>query len=224
MKVTKHTCEGSKVHEPNVDYTETGNVIPLLSKQRFPDGDRLIRSMTVAQKAVLYLLQHKIPELTVGGSISLVAWGVVNRPIGDIDIVVPELESLDDLEVEYDVDYDFVDSVELVPTVDEGKKMVLQKHKRPEPRPINQITFKIGDVKCCAFLNKGEETKPVMLGDIEFQVAHPKHAVEAKRKYYQHLMKKVKLTEAQEARLKKHLVDILMYEAWEFQQFVKDVE
>jgi hypothetical protein len=144
------------------------------------------------------------------GSISLFEHGIIKRQISDIDIVV---DSLDRLKVTFDKKgcefqewFDYSEPLE-------NPSLTLQR----KGKVTNRISFKIGEVNCCAFFGKKQEFKifEYML-DRKFKVSHPIYAIQAKKKYVTDLFKMDTLDEFQLSRLKKHISDIQsFYEKFE---------
>lgn len=148
-------------------------------------------------------LKVLIPNFHFTGSISLLAYGVVNRPIGDLDIVVSNMDVLHDLE-EVNVDMDFDYDSEL--PMESG---IQHKGKIPNRAHINLYNTDI-----CVFYSKGEQTELFeFFNGRVFKVAHPRYAIAAKIGYVEKLRLKDR-TEAQEARMNKHLKDIEAYSEW----------
>lgn len=169
--------------------------------------------------AVLAVLYQKIQIFRLTGSISLIEWGVCQRPVSDIDLVVGTFDEIwaiaEHFSVEYDFDY--TDEMEHSPLFKSigHEREPLAFALRPMP---NRAHFKINGVKCCVFLGKDQEAKMCRIAGLDFLVSHPRYAVEAKRKYLKDL-KEVEvqkpLTEFQQAKRAKHLDDVLAYENWE---------
>ena len=166
--------------------------------------------------SALAILYQKIPNFRLTGSISLIEWGVCQRPVSDIDIVVGTFDEIQAIADSFPVDYDFdyTDDMEHSPIL----KSV--GHER-EPlifalRPLpNRAHFQIGGVKCCVFLGKGQEAKMCQIAGLDFLVSHPRYAVEAKRKYLKDLEEietQKPLSEFQQAKRAKHLADVSAYD------------
>lgn len=166
--------------------------------------------------AALAILYKKIAIFRLTGSISLIEWGVIERVVSDIDIVVGSWEELEAISKEFSVDFDFDYS-------DEMEHAPLSKSigHNQEPlvfalRPLpNRAHFKIGNVNCCVFLGKYQEAKMCQIAGLDFLVSHPRYAIEAKRRYLKDLEEiesKKPLTEFQQAKRAKHFVDILAYD------------
>lgn len=172
--------------------------------------------MGADKAAALAVLYHKIPIFRLTGSISLIEWGVCQRTVSDLDIVVGSFDEICAISDAFSVDFEFDYS-------DEMQHTPLYKsvgHER-EPlvfalRPLpNRAHFSINGVKCCVFLGKDQEAKMCSIAGLEFLVSHPRYAVEAKRRYLKDLQEiesQKPLTEFQKSKRAKHLADVLAYD------------
>lgn len=166
--------------------------------------------------SALAVLYQKIPIFRLTGSISLIEWGVCQRMVSDLDIVVGSFDEILAISDAFSVDFAFN-------YADEMQHEPLYKsigHER-EPlvfalRPLpNRAHFKIGVVDCCVFLGKDQEAKMCQIAGLDFLVSHPRYAVEAKRKYLKDLEEieaKKPLTGSQQAKRAKHLADVSAYD------------
>ena len=142
-------------------------------------------------------------KFLVTGSISLYLYGVIDREIKDIDIVVPDLVVFAAIIESYGLQ--------------NHKQLDYDEKKKIEDQKINQIRFKVNGLWCCAFESKdGEEHKafPFSVGR-SFNVAHPQGAILAKKRYVSDILKKDLPTHKQNERLKKHVQDIALYNDWQ---------
>jgi hypothetical protein len=164
----------------------------------------------------LFIIYQKIPLFRLTGSISLIEWGICERRISDIDIVVDTFDEIQDISNVFPVEFDF-------DYTDEMEHAALLKSIGHEQEPLtfalrplpNRAYFKIGEVNCCVFLGKGQEVKSCQIGGIDFLVSHPKYAIEAKKRYLkdlEHIESKMPLTEFQKAKRTKHMADVLAYD------------
>lgn len=195
----------------NEDYIVTGDVIKLnipfdVRKLTLPSG-KLGALKAISEKVKFHL----------GGSLSLVAWNVLNRPIGDIDIVVDSELQLDIIESNWETEFDMNYERETAEEVEEVEPYprigLIQLVEVPKPEFV-QARFTVAGYEFCAFLSKDEETKPVLINGTLFDVAHPRYAMEAKEKYVKKLQEKESLTEEQYERLEKHQMDLTAYSNW----------
>lgn len=154
-------------------------------------------------------LKVLIPNFHFTGSLSLLCYGVTKRVIGDLDIVVSNMDVLyrvEDAGEQVDRDFDY--ETEL------PKESNIQlKGKIP-----NRAHIKLYDTDICVFYAKDEEVRmfEFMAGRV-FKVAHPRYAIAAKESYVKGLLSKTR-TEAQEARMNKHQNDINEYQKWLIQR------
>lgn len=166
--------------------------------------------------AALSVLYQKIPIFRLTGSISLIEWGVCQRPVSDIDLVVGSFDEICSISDSFSVDYDF-------DYTDEMEHSPILKSVGHEREPLvfalcplpNRAYFVIDGVKCCVFLGKDQEAKMCQIAGLDFLVSHPRYAVDAKRKYLKDLeeMEAQKpLTEFQQAKRAKHLADVSAYD------------
>ena len=156
---------------------------------------------------VLDRLNIILPNFYVTGSVSLVEYGVVSRPIHDLDICVRNMDLCYRLiDKGYTVDFDF-DYEQPLP-----KDSVVQL----KGKIANRAGVMINGIPVCIFYVKDEEeTKMVefMCGR-RFQIAHPRYAIGAKRGYLLNLNQKPILTAEQKARKDKHQADVDAFEEW----------
>ncbi|MGB1216446.1 MAG: hypothetical protein ACPG5P_01135 [Saprospiraceae bacterium] len=140
-------------------------------------------------------------KFLITGSISLLAYGICKRTIGDIDILVDDLDAFKTLLEKQNF------MTEEGGHYDKGNNFI------PE-----RVGFSIKGVKCCAFRRKPRQRFKSFsfLASRTFNVAHPKGAIEAKKGYVKVLYSEDRLTAAQIARLNKHSADIEAY----YQQFM----
>ena len=139
------------------------------------------------------------------GSISLFEFDIVKREISDIDIVVNSLDRIKRTfdKKEYDLQewFDYSDKMENPKNTDQEKGKV-----------TNRISFKINDVKICAFYSDEQRFKicNYML-DRKFKVSNPRYSIEAKEKYIIDLLQKENLNKFQIKKLEKHSSDIIAF-------------
>lgn len=166
--------------------------------------------------SALAVLYQKIPIFRLTGSVSLIEWGVCERSVSDIDIVVGTFDEIWAISDSFSVDYDF----DYTEDMEHSPIYKSVGHER-EPlvfalRPLpNRAHFKIGVVDCCVFLGKDQEAKMCNIAGLDFLVSHPRYAVDAKRKYLKDLEEievKKPLTEFQQAKRAKHLADVTAYD------------
>jgi hypothetical protein len=173
--------------------------------------------------AILEKIAAACPSFQIGGSISLLEYGVTNtsRPVGDIDIVVSSREEMKQLETvvvskNYDIQYGFCES-------DEFGSKTLGDIATPENCSRARLWMgrkELGLVVevcwVCVFFEQTTDFMTVSApwgGTVKIQ--HPRHAITAKRKYVKFLLdaqKEAELTEFQTQKLKKHTSDIAAYE------------
>lgn len=169
-----------------------------------------IEFLGLAKLNVLAQLKDMIPDFAIGGSISLIEYGVCKRKVQDIDIVVANFDLIlniakQDIRVDYDFDYDS----ELQ---GKGTSAYFEKGKIP-----NQARFEIDGVHICAFYGNEIEYKMCdYMFDKTFKVSHPRYAIEAKKRYLNCLLEREKLEPLNEynlAKRVKHTADIEAFEA-----------
>jgi len=150
-------------------------------------------------------LKVLIPNFHFTGSLSLLCYGVTKRVIGDLDIVVGNMDVLyrvEDAGEQVDRDFDYESELP-------KKSEVQLKGKIP-----NRAHIKLYNTDICVFYAKDEETQMFeFMADRTFKVAHPRYAIAAKEEYVKGLLLKTR-TEAQEARMNKHQNDINEYQKW----------
>lgn len=150
-------------------------------------------------------LKVLIPSFHFTGSLSLLCYGVTKRVIGDLDIVVSNMDVLYKVEdAGEQVDRDFDYETELP-----NESIIQLKGKIP-----NRAHICLYNTDICVFYAKDEETRMFnFIADRTFKVAHPRYAIAAKESYVKGLLLKER-TEAQEARMNKHQEDINKYYDW----------
>lgn len=150
-------------------------------------------------------LKVLIPNFHFTGSLSLLCYGVTKRIIGDLDIVVSNMDVLyrvEDAGEQVDRDFDYESEL--------PKESNIQlKGKIP-----NRAHIRLHNTDICVFYAKDEESKTFeFMANRTFKVAHPRYAIAAKEEYVKGLLLKER-TEAQEARMNKHQNDINEYQKW----------
>lgn len=150
-------------------------------------------------------LKVLIPNFHFTGSLSLLCYGVTKRPMGDLDIIVSNMDVLyrvEDAGEQVDRDFDY--EIELP-----KESEVQLKGKIP-----NRAHIRLYNTDICVFYAKDEETKMFeFMAGRTFKVANPRYAIAAKESYVKQLLAKTR-TEAQEARMNKHQNDINEYQKW----------
>lgn len=150
-------------------------------------------------------LKVLIPNFHFTGSLSLLCYGVTKRVIGDLDIVVSNMDVLyrvEDAGEQVDRDFDY--ETELP-----RESSIQLKGKIP-----NRAHIRLYNTDICVFYAKDEESKMFnFIANRTFKVAHPRYAITAKEMYVKGLLSKNR-TEAQDARMNKHQEDINKYYNW----------
>lgn len=150
-------------------------------------------------------LKVLIPNFHFTGSLSLLCYGVTQRVVGDLDIVVSNMDVLyrvEDAGEQVDRYFDYETELPKCSNIQ-------LKGKIP-----NRAHIKLYNTDVCVFYAKDEEVRmfEFMAGRV-FKVAHPRYAIAAKESYVKNLLSKSR-TEAQEARMNKHKNDINEYQKW----------
>ena len=141
-------------------------------------------------------------KFLVTGSISLYLYGVIDRDIKDIDIVVPDLVVFAAIIESYGLQ--------------SHKQLDYDEKKKIKDQKINQIRFKVGKLWCCAFESSDGKHKVFTFSvGRSFNVAHPQGSILAKKRYVSEILKKDLPTHKQNERLKKHVQDIALYNDWQ---------
>lgn len=154
--------------------------------------EKLIGSSKMAVIKKLYAL---CPNMLLTGSICLNYYGVIDRRINDIDIVVTlaQFKSI----APHVVDF----------TVEAQSQPIDEKDENAQ----DSFRLEIDDCDICVFIAEDNTNfHTTKLGDTVVHICHPKYAIEAKRKYVAKTKGKIFKSEYH----KKHIADIEAYEKW----------
>lgn len=171
---------------------------------------------------VLDKLKTLILDFQVTGSISLLMYGITDRKINDIDIVVPNFDFLSEIEknysVDYTVDYTLNQIKEEIEVGDHTKSVFPFDFVSTRTKNVmmpNKAGFKIDGVKIDAFVGKDLVCKELTsLGGAKFKVTHPYYSIEAKERFihnYINLAEKQPLKSHQKETIMKHMKDMCNY-------------
>lgn len=141
----------------------------------------------------------------IGGSISLLEYGIIDRPIYDIDIVV---DSLDEIKIKFDQKgYEFQEWFDYDDALENQKDTIQERGK-----VTNRVSFVIDGINCCAFYGKNQKYRDVsFVADRAFKISDPKYAIAAKKKYIDDLLNRETYTYEQLDKLEKHASDYAAY-------------
>jgi hypothetical protein len=186
--------------------------------------------MTIEQQTTLIgfeklnaldVLVTLIPNFQLTGSISLLAYGVNERKIEDIDIVVNSFACVEHIGKSYNLSYtfDYTDDIEQVKELHPHKVDGHLKYLVP-----NRAHMVVHGVKVCIFVGKNQECQFFeFMNERKFKISHPIYAIEAKKKYLDDLYKMEKLNHFQYAKMSKHSMDVANYLKWENDQDKSDL-
>lgn len=108
------------------------------------------------------------------------------RPIGDLDIIAPDLnkwiESLNMADIPYQTWYGYyvIASPSKVSRIRRGDDL---RQGVVRTSWVNRISFKLGKVNCCVFYGEDQEWKMCDYHGVSARVSHPRYAIAAKKKY-----------------------------------------
>lgn len=131
--------------------------------------------------------------LHFSGSLSLFEYGVVQRNIGDLDIIAPGLDKWIHTLKQEGIPYlTYWGYYELKPmhasmhVVEMRSRRVRRGSRLPNTTSswVNRVAFEIKGVKCCVFYGEGQEYKLCeYMGGVKARISHPRYAIAAKKKY-----------------------------------------
>lgn len=125
--------------------------------------------------------------LHFSGSLSLFEYGVVQRNIGDLDIVAPNLDAWIHVLQQEGIPYlTYWGYYEVKQTNEIPRRRLRRGSRLPDTTSswVNRVAFEIKGVKCCVFYGEGQEYKLCeYVGGIKARISHPRYAIAAKKKY-----------------------------------------
>ena len=154
-------------------------------------------------------------EFSVGGSFSLLVWGIINRKIGDLDIIVKSEEDLRYFLENYEESFEKYHEESTL-----SGDVILEDVSKVAENPFtlkkikyirNQVRVKINDVNVCIFVSKEDELGEYfdLVGlDSPVKVADPKYAILAKKKYLSQFGNIEKISEWDESKMTRYVKHI----------------
>jgi len=134
---------------------------------------------------VLDKVKTIIPDFQITGSISLLICNIIDRPVGDIDLVIDDLRLLDNfkkhnISVEHHYDYDFE-----IQTITIYHKGVNGNPKIKDIKLPNRASVNIDDVNVCFFVRKDLKcfSFSFITGCRNFKITDPKYTISSKINY-----------------------------------------
>ena len=134
---------------------------------------------------VLDKIQTIIPDFQITGSLSLLVHNIIDRPVGDIDLVIEDFYQLKafekfNIDVEYSHDYDFERPKKKIHQFNKNLNSLSKEVKLP-----NRAFTKINGVKVCFFIRKDlkHTIYEFTTGYRVFKITDPKYTIESKIKY-----------------------------------------
>ena len=165
---------------------------------------------------ILDKVKNIIPNFQITGSISLLVANIIDRPIGDIDLVIDDLRLLDNfkkhnISVEHHYDYDFE-----IPIITIYQKGSDGNPKIKDIKLPNRASVNIDGINVCFFVRKDLKhfSFSFITGCRNFKITDPKYTIESKVNYvkkYNGLELESQLQPHQQKIREKHLKDIWNY-------------
>lgn len=178
------------------------------------------------EREKMYSVVEKLEQIginfVIGGSLSLYLYGVIDREIGDLDLIIYDKGEFNKFIQNFEVvDDEYLGDDRL--TKKDRMKILAKSLQKDnllnwlENFDANQMRFLIDGINVCVFYsNEQEDSTYFLVGEHEIKASQPQFAIQVKRKY----LKKFDTTEMhnwdefKKEKYVKHLTDILNYEKW----------
>lgn len=149
------------------------------------------KQISALNKALDILGTH----VQVGGSMSLLQQGFITRPLGDFDLIVPNLEAYSllltkaNITHQESIDYDDEIEEDTLDIQSFNGEIKLKKVIIP-----NRVHFEINNVKFCIFKGVNQNYTEYELNGRIYKICNSEYAIEAKRRYVKETLFKYRAT------------------------------